>query len=103
MDVVAALLILGAVQGILLAFLLLYRHSGNWRANRFLAGILIIFSVSILIHTLSHATQYIQLPYHQELIQILYFLFGPFVFFYVTHLTTVNYQMKKKKIFTKAI
>jgi len=98
MDVVAALLILGAVQGVLLACVLLYRRSGNRRANRFLAGIVIIFSLSILVHTLSHATQYIRLPYHQELIQIFYFLFGPFVFFYVTHLTTVNYRLKKKNM-----
>jgi len=96
MDAVAALLILGAAQGILLAFVLLNRKHGNRDANRILAAILVIFSLSILIHTLSHATDAIQLPLHQELIQILFFLFGPFIFLYVKALTTANYQSQKK-------
>lgn len=98
MHVVAVLLILGAVQGILLAFVLLNRRSGNKVANQYLAAIVVIFSLSILIHALSHTTQYIRLPYHQELIQIFYFLFGPFVLFYVRALTIVSYQKEKKHI-----
>jgi AraC-like DNA-binding protein len=98
MDVIAVLLMLGAVQGILLAFVLISRRSGSKIANQFLAAIVTIFSLSILIHTLSHTTQYIRLPYHQELIQIFYFLFGPFVLFYVNALTTVNYRTEKSNI-----
>lgn len=98
MDVVAALLILGAIQGILLALVLLNRRSGNRLANQYLAAIVVIFSLSILIHAMSHTTQYIRLPYHQELIQIFYFLFGPFVFFYVRALTTANYRAEKRHI-----
>jgi AraC-like DNA-binding protein len=95
---IQVLLFIGAAQGFLLALLMLSIRQINLRANRFLAAILIIFCVNITLHTISHGPKTFAIPHHQSIITIIFLLFGPFFYFYVKTLTSLNFSPGKKDI-----
>ncbi len=69
---------------------------GDRFANRILASILIVFSISIVLHTLSHTNSKFNLPHHEGIITILFYLIGPLIYFYVEGLTIPSFMITKK-------
>ena len=92
------ILLIGAVQGFTLAAVLLAIKHGNKKANRILALILFLFSLNIIIHVMAHNEKYLVIPRHSEIIQILFFLFGPLVLFYIQGMTIRNFNLQKEKL-----
>jgi AraC-like DNA-binding protein len=90
------LLFLGAAQGFFLAVVLLTTRRAHHQANRYLAGIIIIFSLNIIIHTISHRPYSFSIPHHEIVITMLFYLFGPFFYLYVNTLTGHNALPAKK-------
>lgn len=90
------LLYIGATQGFVLAFVLLTLPRGNVQANRILAAILIIFSGSIAVHTLSHGSRVMNSLPHSAVITIVFLLFGPLFYFYAKILTTQTLSFAKR-------
>ncbi len=98
METIAIILLLGAGQGVLLALVLLSIQRGNRFANRILASILIIFSISITLHTLSHLGNVEYIPHHAGIVGVLFFLVGPLFYVYVKILTDKTFSLKKTDI-----
>jgi AraC-like DNA-binding protein len=91
-----AILFVGAAQGLILALLLLLKHKDNRVANRILAAILVILSVSILLHALSHAGVLPLADNHKILISLLMILCAPLVYLYTLALTAYQFRIGKK-------
>jgi AraC-like DNA-binding protein len=89
------LLFLGAAQGFFLSIFLLTTRRTNRKANRYLAAIIIIFCLNIVIHTISHRPHSHSIPHHEIVITIIFFLFGPFFYFY-TRMLTRKYSPSQK-------
>jgi AraC-like DNA-binding protein len=96
MDTISTILSLGAAQGIILSIIILTIRRGDRLANRILASILIVFSISIFLHTLSQTNSKLNLPSHEGIISILFYLIGPLIYFYVKALTIPNFVITKK-------
>ena len=82
-------LLIGAVQGLILSLLLVIRKGRNDSANRILAIILLLFSISILLHSFSHAVFPLD-EKHQIIIGILSVLSAPLILIYVRTLTAAG-------------
>lgn len=91
-----AILFVGAAQGLILAGLLFFKRKGNRIANRILAGILLILSVSIILHALSHAGVLPLADDHKILINLLMILCAPLVYLYTVALTAYQFRIEKK-------
>lgn len=91
-----AILFVGAAQGLILAVLLLLKRRDNRIANKILAGILVILSVSILLHALSHAGVLPLADNHKILISLLIILCAPLVYLYTVALTAYQFRIEKK-------
>jgi AraC-like DNA-binding protein len=91
------LLFLGAAQGFFLSFVLLTTRKAHYQANRYLAAIIIIFCLNIVIHTISHQSHSLSIPHHEIVITIIFFLFGPFFYFYTRMLTRKYPHSQKRK------
>jgi AraC-like DNA-binding protein len=91
-----AILFLGALQGLVLAVLLVYRRRGTVVANRILAGVLILLSVSILVHALSHAVVLRLADNHKVLIALLMLLCAPLIYLYTVALTMYQFRIENK-------
>ena len=96
MDTISTILFLGATQGIILAIIILTIRRGDRHANSILASILIVFSISIILHLLSHTNFGLDLPYHEGIITILFYLIGPLIYFYVKALTISEFKISGK-------
>jgi len=96
MDAISTILFLGATQGIILSVVILTIRRDHQLANRILASILIVFSISIVLHTLSHINSELNLPHHEGIISILFYLIGPLIYFYVQALTIPDFVITKK-------
>jgi len=96
METIATILFLGAAQGFLLAFVLLSIRRGNRSANRMLAAILVIFSLCIVLHSLSYSENELFVPHHSGIVGILFFLVGPLFYFYVKALTANQPGFRKE-------
>lgn len=91
-------LLIGAAQGMVLAFILLGISKGNKKANRLLAAALIIFSITIAVHALSHAESVLHVPHHHVILGLLFFLLGPAIYFYVLTIADSTFEFKKPHI-----
>jgi AraC-like DNA-binding protein len=87
-NIIMTVLFLGAAQGIVLSVVLLTLRHGHRTANRILACILMLFSINMILHTLSHTKYFFNIPHHSGLITLLFFPFGPLFYFYVKALTS---------------
>ena len=85
------ILFFGAAQGIVLSVVLLSLKRGHRHANRVLASVLILFSISMVLHTLSHSRFFFDIPHHQGFVALLFLPFGPLIYFYVRALTSAGY------------
>ncbi|MFQ5771148.1 MAG: helix-turn-helix domain-containing protein [bacterium] len=79
----AILLLVGAAHGVLLAITLLNIRRGNRVANRIFALILMVFALSIGLHTFSHTQHLFKYPHFSKIEPALVFLFGPLFYFSV--------------------
>ena len=90
---------MGAIQGIVLALTLMSIKRGNCTANRILASILILFSLNIAVHALTHTHRVIALPHHQDLLALSFLLFGPLILFYVRALTEPRFRIQRRGLY----
>ena len=88
------LLFIGAAQGVLLSIALILNRRGNAAANRILAVLLTTFSITIFFHAAG------QLRYQSSpavgdswIGHVVFFLFGPLIFFYAKALTARKFRL----------
>ncbi len=96
MNVFTALLFAGVAQGFILSIVLTTTGKNNRIPNLILAIIVAIFTVSILVHSIAHSENLPDIPYHAQLVQVLYFLMGPLILVYVNSLTELDFQFSRK-------
>ena len=88
--------LLGAAQGILLAFALVSLKKSNQRSNKILAAFILTISI-IVIGSVLYATGYIFLfPHAAQIFSPFQFLFGPLLLIYISALTNKNLKLNKK-------
>ncbi|SDL84317.1 Helix-turn-helix domain-containing protein [Catalinimonas alkaloidigena] len=80
------ILVAGALQGLLLACLLLTRHA-NRRANGLLALLLVLLSVQSVLVAFDNRAFFLQFPHLSKVGWLLPSLFGPLLYLYVRQLT----------------
>ena len=95
----ATILIVGAAQGFVLGFVLLSIRRGNRRANRLLAAILMMFSVSIVIHATAHTPSSIPSLHHENMVLPFYMLIAPLLYWYTRHLTKPDLPFKRTQLY----
>ncbi len=93
-----AILFLGAAQGLILAGLLLFKRRVLLAANRILATILVILSLSILLHAVSQVGVFPLAQNHKVLISLLMILNAPLVYLYSVAMTVYRFQIEKKHV-----
>jgi len=87
-NIPSALLLLGALQNIALAIALPGIKKGNKAANRILAGLLLVFSVTLIDGFLFDSRYYFAYPHLFHAGSPFTFLLGPLIYFYVIALTS---------------
>jgi AraC-like DNA-binding protein len=86
-NMLPVLLLFGVAQGLFLAFVVAGIKKGNRKANRILAGILVLFSIDLTQGFLSVTYALAKIPCLIGVNWPLAFLYGPLVYFYVQTLT----------------
>jgi hypothetical protein len=102
-NLLSILVLFGAIQGIFFALVLARLRRGNRIANRFLAGILFIFSISLVDGFLSVTYSAVRFPYLLGIEWPMIFMYGPFVYFYVKTLTGPQWKIERWKLYTHFI
>lgn len=92
------ILLIGAVQGFVLAFVLFTSKKAKALPNRLLSILLIIFSLNIIIHTVSHGNHPWHIPHHETIITLLFFLVGPLLYLYAKLLTITPQHINRKDL-----
>jgi AraC-like DNA-binding protein len=87
-NIPSALLLLGALQNIALATALVAIRKGSKIANRILAGLLLVFSVTLIDGFLFDSRYYFSYPHLFHAGSPFSFLLGPLIYFYVIALTS---------------
>ncbi len=83
----SVLILIGAVQGLFLAFALVLMRRGNRRANLFLAGALLVASSTLFDGFLYITNNYGRYSILTGVVWPVAFLAGPFLYFYIRELT----------------
>ncbi len=96
-NFIIVVLLLGAVQGVFLALLLLNKH-GNKTANRFLALLMISYSAFIAESAITGTEVSIQFPHLLGLSVGVIFLFGPLHYLYALSLISSGFNFSKKQL-----
>jgi AraC-like DNA-binding protein len=86
-SIMSILLLLGAAQGIFLLLALVRTKAGNPRANRWLSGLLLILSISLMDGFMVQTRYYLHFPHLIALEWPTNFAYGPLIYFYVRSLT----------------
>ncbi|MGH1364638.1 MAG: helix-turn-helix domain-containing protein [Calditrichia bacterium] len=95
LSTIQVILILGAVQGILLATYFLLGKRGNVAANRLLGGTLLVYSIIIFSFVLEASGYVLYLPHLARTTLPLIFLLGPLNYLYAKRLILRAYRLKK--------
>ena len=98
LNLMPVLLLFGAAQGAFLALVLARLKKGPRTANRFLAGILFIFSISLVEGFMSVTYLSVKFPSLIGLDGPMIFLYGPLVYFYVKALTEPRWRIERWKL-----
>ena len=96
-NIVTVAFLLGSTQGLFLA-LLLYNKPGNKTANRFLAALMISYSVFIADASLSGTPITMRYPHLIALANGVIFLIGPLHYLYTRSLISPNFAFSKKQL-----
>lgn len=91
-------LLLGAGQGVVLGVLLAGKRGGNSCANRILAAVLGLISLSILLHVFSHAGLLPLGEAHKSLITVLALLVAPLVRWYGLALARPGFRLQRRML-----
>ena len=98
-PIIEILLFIGAAQGLLLAAVLVTHRSANRSANRILAALLGIFSLLIFFHSSGVMQGYpAEKSAHQHLMQSIFALFGPLLYFYSRASTESLFSFRRKDL-----
>jgi AraC-like DNA-binding protein len=97
-NLMPVLLLFGAAQGVFLALVLARMKRGHRTANRFLAGILFIFSIDLVGAFLSVTYAFTRFPGLIGINWPLLFLYGPLLYFYVKSLTVPQWRIDRLKL-----
>jgi AraC-like DNA-binding protein len=89
-SLLSVLLLLGSAQGIFLALLLLRFKKGNLHANRWLACLLFLFSITLIDGFLTETRYYLLFPHLIAVEWPLNLAIGPLLFLYVRSLTGLD-------------
>ena len=89
----SAILLLGAAQGFVLGGILMVKRGGNTQANRILGCILILLSVSILLHAVSHASGFLPGDSHMIVVELMTVLSAPLIYLYAKTLTSYQFKL----------
>jgi len=96
-DLLSAIYLIGAAQGVFLVAALLDKKIANKQANRYLALFLFIFTLSLFDEFLYQSLYFYEYPHLIGLIWPLDFLYGPLFYFYVRELTSTKPSLQHKK------
>lgn len=97
-NVMSILLLLGAAQGVCLALVLARVKSGNRIANRFLALLLLVFSIGLVAAFMSITYSYLRYPHSIGIQWPMMFLYGPLAYFYVKALTRPHGRLQRLRL-----
>lgn len=89
------LLVAGAIQGVILAFLLFTRRN-NQIANRILSFLMFILSFQIVLVAYDNRDFFMAYPHLSKISWLLPTLFGPLLFLFTKKLLTENAKLKRK-------
>jgi len=96
-DLLSAIYLIGAAQGVFLVVALLDKKIVNKQANRYLATFLLIFTLSLFDEFLYQSHYFYEYRHLIGLIWPLDFLYGPLFYFYVRELTSTKPSLQYKK------
>lgn len=94
---------LGAVQSILIAMALFTIKTGNRSANRFLGLFLLSLSVLIFSFIMHYTRLFLIVPHFYGIDNLVVFLVGPLLFFYVKSLTILEFKFRWKDVWHFAL
>lgn len=86
-NLMSVLLLIGSAQGLFLAGALLRMREGNRPANRWLAGLLFLFSITLIDGFMEETHYFFRFPHWIGLEWPASFAYGPLIYFYVRSLT----------------
>jgi AraC-like DNA-binding protein len=92
------ILLIGSLQGLVLSCILFFAKKANHNANKILALLVLVFSFSIFIHSVSHGYTSLNIQNHSTVISSFFFLVGPLLFIYTKLLTKTSLSIKKKHL-----
>jgi AraC-like DNA-binding protein len=92
-----AILLLGAAQGFVLGGILMVKRGGNTQANRILGCILVLLSVSILLHAVSHASGFLPGDSHMIVVELITILSAPLIYLYTKTLTSFQFKLSSRQ------
>lgn len=95
-DFTTIITLMGVLQGLFLSLAVFRNRKGNRKANRFLALLLLFFSLSISNIVLFKTGMYNVVPFTIKIPTNITFLFGPFFYFYIQHLINQEYKLSPK-------
>ena len=93
-DFPTVLLILGSIQGYYLSALLYFKHRNPF-ANRFLAFLILVYTIFVTGAVFSNLQIYDKFPHLRVLIGALPLIFGPLHYLYAKYLIAPNLNFKK--------
>ncbi|NIV93155.1 helix-turn-helix domain-containing protein [candidate division KSB1 bacterium] len=90
--------ILGGVQGLFLCFLLFALKKDQLRANKYLAMVVLILSVTLIISFLHFTKLILHVPHLFAITPTFTLLYGPLLLFYVASLLIPDYKVSFKQM-----
>jgi AraC-like DNA-binding protein len=94
----SALNLLGAVQGIFLAFIFFSARRNNQYSNYLLSALLLCISLDIFEIFLCYTDYIFYVPWMVNLAEPCSYLYGPLIYFYVLSLTNPQFRFERKYI-----
>ena len=97
-DLLSALNLLGAVQGIFLAIIFYTARKNNRYSNFLLASLLFFLSLDIFEIFLCYTDYIFYVPWMVNVAEPFSYLYGPFAYFYARSLIDENFRFERKHI-----
>lgn len=97
-DLASIILLIGSVQGVFFALILLNTRGAQRHANRYLAIFLLLLALTLVDEFMTWTRYYLSFPHLLGLIWPTNFLFAPFAYFYVKSLTSIRTYTPGKTI-----
>lgn len=99
-SILPTLFIVAACQGLFLTLLLFRSKIGDHSANRFLCGLTVLFSLTLVDYAADLSGFSVQWPFITTLLWPKEFFFGPLIFFYCIELTrnSSNHLTQREKL-----